>query len=391
MLKERYLTRYVHEDVMEKMVFVGGPRQVGKTTLAKHVAGLYFKNFQYLNWDEQQDRRDMKAGRLPTDKKLIIFDEIHKYKNWKNFLKGIYDKHKDRYKILVTGSARLDVYRKGGDSLLGRYHYYRLHPFTIAEFINKFNVPKVLKEIDFYSSKETKEALDILLKFGGFPEPLLKQNEKALRRWHNERTELLVREDIRDLQNIRDISSLETLVDILPSKVGSLLSLNSLREDVEVAHKTIALWMNVLERFYYHFRIFPFYHNKIRALKKESKLYLWDWSQVNSEAALFENIVASHLLKFCHFLKDNLGYRAELWYLRDVDGREVDFFVSIKDQPWFAVEVKSSFQKPAHNLLYFGRKIKIPFLYQTTFEENVDVMENSVRIISVDKFLSGLI
>jgi len=391
-MKKRYLIPHILRDLNEKMVFIGGARQVGKTSLAKYIAENYFKHYDYLNWDARDDRKNILQSQFKGNAEIILFDEIHKYKDWKNYLKGQFDKHKDDFKILVTGSARLDVYRRGGDSLMGRYYYYRLHPFSLAEFLERGNEIVPFKEIVFQESgKETKEALEIALKFGGFPEPLLKQNEKELRRWHNQRVERLVREDIRDLENIRELSLLHVLVDILPDRVGSLLSLNSLREDLSVAHKTVAHWMDILERFYYHFRIYPFHHKKIRSLKKEPKLYLWDWSEVpDGRGARLENIVASHLLKMCHFLNDVEGYKTDLHFLRDAEAREVDFLVTESGKPWFAVEVKSNSREVSKSLPYFGDRLDIPFLYQAVSEKDVDIRKDKVRIISLDKFIVSL-
>jgi len=211
-----------------------------------------------------------------------------------------------------------------------------------------------------------------------------------MRRWHNERTDRLVRDDIRDMQNIRELSLMQLLVDTLPGKVGSLLSLNSLREDLQVAYKTVAAWMDILERFYYCFRVYPFHHSRVRSLKKEPKLYLWDWSEVPTKPPLLENMVASHLLKFCHFLKDWEGYRMNLYYIRDTSGREVDFLVAEKDTPWFAVEVRSADVEPSGNLRYFGQRMNIPFLYQVVLNKDVDQVQDSVRVMSLDKFLAAL-
>ncbi|MBI4745264.1 MAG: AAA family ATPase [Deltaproteobacteria bacterium] len=228
-MKKRYLTSHILKDLHEKMVFIGGARQVGKTCLAKDIAESYFKSYDYLNWDYRDDRKNILQSRFKGDAEIVLFDEIHKYKDWKNYLKGQFDKHKSDFNILVTGSARLDIYRRGGDSLMGRYYYYRLHPFTLAEFLERKNEIVPSEDIIFLGSeKEVSEGLEAISKFGGFPEPLLKQSERELRRWHNQRIERLVREDIRDLENIRDLSLMQILVDILPDKVGSLLSINSL-------------------------------------------------------------------------------------------------------------------------------------------------------------------
>lgn len=392
-MKTRYLAQHIIKDLKDKMVFIGGARQVGKTSLARYIAENYFSSYDYLNWDARDDRKNILQSRFKGDAGIVLFDEIHKYKDWKNYLKGQFDKHKGDFNILVTGSARLDVYRRGGDSLMGRYYYYRLHPFSLAEFLEKENAIVPFNEIAFLeSSKETRDALGVTLKFGGFPEPLLKQSEKELRRWHNQRVERLVKEDIRDMENIRELSLLQILVDILPGKVGSLLSLNSLREDLSVAHKTVSNWVDVLERFYYHFRIYPFHHKKIKSLKKEPKLYLWDWSEVpDNSGARLENIVASHLLKMCHFLNDVDGYKTDLHFLRDIEGREVDFLVTENGKPWFAVEVKSTSKEISKNLAYFGSRLEIPFLFQVVSEEDVDIRKDTVRIISLDRFLVSLV
>ena len=390
MLKNRYLTTYIVDDLKDKMVFVGGPRQVGKTTLSRDFVAAHFKSNAYFNWDNRADRKAIIAASWPGDAELLIFDEIHKYRQWKGLIKGEYDKLKDTFKFLVTGSARLDLYRRGGDSLQGRYHYYRLHPFTLAETEGISYKSSILKELPIGQGfhQDTLNELDV---FGGFPDPYIKQSKRQLRRWHNEKIERMFREDILDIQSIRDIGNMKLLSDILSSKVGSLLSLNAIREDLEVSHRAVTHWMDILESFYYHFRIYPYSTKKIRSLKKEPKLYLWDWSEVEDEAARFENLIASHLLKFVHFITDYEGYRAELYFLRDVDKREVDFLVTIDAKPWFAVEAKLSDTNLSPNLLYFKERLSVPYVYQTVKREKIDRLEKGARIISAGKFLSGLI
>jgi hypothetical protein len=390
MIKKRYLTEFVVEDLAEKMVFIGGPRQVGKTTIARDLIAKQFNQSGYYNWDSKSDRRKIMQSNWPGNADLIIFDEIHKYKKWKSFVKGEYDTLKNKYHFLITGSARLDLYRKGGDSMLGRYHYYRLHPFSLAELIGKVTIPEVMKEIPIRLRRE-KETLKALDKFGGFPEPFLKQNTRVLRRWHNEKTERLFREDIRDVEQVRDIVSMQLLGDLLPEKTGSLLSINSLREDLEVSHRAVSSWLNILESFYYCFRIYPFVGKNFRSLKKEAKLYLWDWSEVENEAVRFENCVASHLLKLIHFLRDYEGYKANLYFLRSVEKKEVDFFVTIAEKPWFAVEAKMNDTNVSPHLFYFKEKLNIPFCYQIVKKGDVDSFIKGVRIVSADRFLAGLI
>lgn len=392
MLKKRYIQEKIEQDLQKKMVFIGGPRQVGKSTISRLIGANSYPQFSELNWDNVKDRRDILAAKFDPEAKLLIFDEIHKYRKWKNYIKGQFDKHHDRFSILVTGSARLDLYRKGGDSLMGRYFYYRLHPFSVAELLVS-PIPHIepFNELSFPSDTHAFVQCQKLLRFGGFPEPLFSENTATLRRWHNQRMDRLIKEDIRDVEHLRDLSALQILVDLLPSRVGSALSLNSLREDLEVAFDTIKLWVDVLERFYYHFRIYPFNASTIKSLRKEAKLYLWDWSQVPDEGAKLENMVGSHLLKFCHYLHDVQGYKAELFHLRDIEKREVDFLVTVNKKPWMAIEVKTSDQTISRHLRYFGKKLSIPFQYQLVNIENIDFIQNNIRVMSVDKFLNGLV
>ena len=390
MLKERYLTKVAVEDLKEKMVFLGGPGQVGKTTLARELIASHFGSAGYYNWDNRNDRRNIIRSSWPGDANLIILDEIHKYKNWKSFVKGEYDTLKDKYRFLITGSARLDIYRKGGDSMLGRYHYYRLHPFSLAEVTGQVFIPKIMEEIPIKGEGE-KEAFHILDRFGGFPEPFLKQNSRILRRWHNEKTDRLFKEDIRDIEPIRDIVSMQLLGDLLPDRAGSLLSINSLREDLEVSHRALSNWLNILEVFYYCFRIYPFVGKNFRSLKKEAKLYLWDWSEIGDDAARFENCIASHLLKLIHLLQDYEGYKADLHFLRTAEKKEVDFLITIDQKPWFAVEAKMSDTEVSPHLYYFRDKLSIPFCYQVINRTGVDRFTKNIRVVSSDRFLSGLI
>lgn len=392
-MNKRYLSKHIADDIKRKMVFISGARQVGKTSLALDIAKTHFHHSDYLNWDITEDRKRFLNANFRGDAEILLLDEIHKFHDWKNHTKGLFDKHKDDFSILVTGSARLDVYRRGGDSLMGRYYAYRLHPFSLAELLGRENRIMPFEALDFCASEtEGIEGMQTLNEFGGFPEPLFSGSKRELRRWHNQRTERLVKEDIRDVENIKSLSQLQLLVDVLPERVGSLFSMNALREDIAVAHKTMAQWMDVLERFYYHFRVYPFHHNKIKSLKKNPKVYLYDWSEVpDDRGARLENIVASHLLKLCHYLQDVEGHKAELHFLRDIDGREVDFLVTESGKPWFAVEVKSSASDISKHLSYFSDRLDIPKLYQVVEEKNVDSLVGKVRMMSVDKFLLALI
>ncbi len=235
------------------------------------------------------------------------------------------------------------------------------------------------------------ENFEQLFKFGGFPEILFKQSEKSLRRWHNEKLERLIREDIRDVENLKDINNVKLLGDMLPLKVASPLSLNAIRQNLEVSHRAITNWLDVLEQFYYHFRIYPYNTKVVRSIKKEPKLYLIDWSEIANESVKFENIIASHLLKFTDCMTEYEGYNIKLNYLRNVDKKEVDFLISSNGKPWFAVEAKLNETQPSPNLFYFRERLKIPFAFQVVKKKDIDFIKNGVRVMSAEKFLSGLV
>ncbi len=355
MNKPRYLERPVRDALARKMVFVGGPRQVGKTTFALGLLGPDADEAHpaYLNWDHPGVRPALRRAELPPGQPLLLLDEVHKYARWRNLVKGIYDTEKSRRRILITGSARLDYYRKGGDSLVGRYRYFRLHPFSLREM----------------TRQPSRADVDALLTFGGFPEPLFAQSEVERRIWERNRLSRVVREDLRDLERVREVSLVEHLIDLLPPRVGSPLSVRSLCEDLQVDHKTAERWLQILEHLYVCFRLSPYGPPRVRAVKKERKLYLWDWASVDDPGPRFENMVASQLLKYCHWLEDTEGHRMELRYLRDTDKREVDFVVVRGGKPQFAVECKSGERAIAPALRYFAERTGIPRFYQVHLGE----------------------
>lgn len=330
--RPRYLAAAVRRDLARKMVFVAGPRQVGKTTLA---LGLPGARGAYLNWDIAAHRERLLKGELPPGR-FWIFDEIHKYRRWRNFLKGLYDGRPRGQRILVTGSGRLDLYRFGGDSLQGRYHLLRLHPFSVAEL--GLTRPAELHD---------------LLRLGGFPEPFLSGSEVEARRWSREYRTLLVREEVAALERIQDLGHLELLMLRLPGLVGSPLSVNALREDLQVSHRALTGWLAALERLYALFRIAPFGAPRIRAVKKQQKHYHLDWTVVPSDPARFENLVACHLLKWVHFEQDTRGRDLDLRYFRDLEGREVDFVVTDGQRPRLLVECKWDDADADGGLRYF--------------------------------------
>ena len=368
------------------MVLVAGPRQVGKTTLALQFLG---KTGKYYNWDNREDRKELLAAKLPMESATIVLDELHKYRFWKRWLKGEFDKHRDRLRFLVTGSARLDIYRRGGDSLQGRYNLYRLHPFTFSELMGLSPTQTPFQKLRFRHGLERK-ILDDLLLFGGFPEPILAKSRRDHRRWQKERLDRFFREDVRDLSAVRDISMMQVLSDLLPERVGSLLSINALREDLEVSHKAVSHWLDVLEQLYFIFRLSPYHSKRIHSIKKDRKLYFWDYSLIEATEARIENLIASHLLKFCHFMEDTEGYRIELHFLRDREKREVDFLVAVDRKPWFAVEVKRAKTGGTSSLRYFGERLRIPFMYQVVWELEESHQQHGIFVMSPADFLSAL-
>ena len=321
----------------------------------------------YNNWDDVGFRRiwtKNPSNIIPkvNGTPIIIFDEIHKAKMWKRTLKGIYDTLEQAADILVTGSARLNVYKKGSDSLLGRYYHFRLHPFTLAEIQkNPIGNPDNLIEHIFSKSlnskKENQKNLNLLMRFGGFPEPFLAQNERQARLWQKGRVEKVIREDLRDLSRIPELSQIEMLASLIPEKVGSFLSRATLRETLEVSFDTVRRWLIYLKELYYIFELKPYQNSITRTLKKEGKLYLWDYSEVKDMPARFENMVASHLLKFCHFWTDNGAGNYELYSLRNKDKAEIDFLICKDTKPWLPIEAKINDTNPSGNWKKFINQI----------------------------------
>ena len=369
--RQRYLTPQVLEDLRRKMVFVAGPRQVGKTTLA---LGLPGAAAGYLNWDVPADRERILRRELPAAP-LWIFDEIHKYRTWRNYLKGLYDARAEGQQILVTGSARLDLYRYSGDSLQGRYHMLRLHPLSAAE-------------LGLAGAAD----LERLLVLGGFPEPYFSGSETEARRWTREYRNLLVREEVVSLERVQDLGTLELLVLRLPDLVGSPLSVNALREDLQVSHKTVANWLAILERLYAVFRLAPFGAPRLRAVKKAQKHYHFDWSLVPEPALRFENLVASHLLKWVHFRQDTEGLDLELRYFRDLDGREVDFVVAEHGRPLLLVESKAADAPVDPALRYLKARFPEAAAWQIAAAGQKDYLSpEGIRVAPALAFLGGLV
>ena len=373
----RYIEASVRRDLSRKMVFIGGPRQSGKTTLAKHLCKQegFEIGERYFNWDAAEDRENIIREQFPAGPGLLVLDEIHKYSRWRQVVKGLFDKRGGELQILVTGSARLDYYRRGGDSLQGRYHFYRLLPLSCAEL-----------------SPPTLSTVQDLLIYGGFPEPYLLQSERETRRWGREYRSRVILGDLADLENVQNVGVVEKMVLRLPDLVGSPLSLNSLREDLQVSHQSISRWIGMLENLYMIFRIYPFGAAKIRAVKKEAKHYHLDWTVVPDMAARFENLVACHLVKWVFYLQDQEGRNTELRYFRDVDKREVDFVVMEEDVPVKFIECKISSRDVSPSLRYLKARFPNVEATQVVLDKNIDlVTKDGIRLCSAHLFLKDLI
>ena len=377
-----YLTRYIEEpvkqDLQKKMVFISGPRQSGKTTLALQILrdemGEMVKKF-YLTWDSAEDREKIMREQFPAGKGVIVLDEIHKYARWRQVVKGLFDKRKEELKIIVTGSGRLDYYRRDGESLQGRYYFYRLYPFT-------------LREVNHFSDN----VLQHLLKYGGFPEPFLAASEQEARRWSRDYRTRVIYDDLNSLENVRDVSLLEQLSLRLPDLVGSPLSINALREDLQISHQTASRWLDMLENIYLIFRIYPFGPPKIRAVKKEAKHYHFDWTLVKDEGARFENLVAFHLLKWVHFRQDYEGYDTDLRYFRNREGKEVDFVVTENGEPVMFVECKLRSREVSSALRYLKKHYPEAKAVQVSLYQEEDLVnKDGIRICPAANFLMELI
>ena len=321
----RYLSERITSDLDRKVVLVSGSRQVGKTTLAK---ALYSGTNEYFNMDNEEHRLLIKKKGWRRDCDLLIFDELHKIKKWKNWIKGVYDTEGVRPRLLVTGSARLDIYRKGGDSLAGRFYSYRLHPFSVAEVKEKY-APQA--------------ALERIMRFGGFPEPFIRGDEQEAKRWRRSHIDRILHEDLFDVSAVHNIRGLETLVELLRNSVGSAVSYESLSRDLQVSPHTVKQWVRVLESLYIVFVVTPYSTRITRSLLKQPKVYFYDTGFVKEEdGARLENAVACAMIKRLHFLEDTAGEACSLHYLRDKEKREVDFLTVRDGKPEKLIEVKMS-------------------------------------------------
>lgn len=388
-----------HLDFDEEMLFLSGPRQVGKTTVSMHLAKQY-PHFTYLNWDNEDHKRIILTGpseiaqyanleHLSNTKPIVAFDEIHKRPDWKNFLKGFFDTYGRQLHILVTGSARLDVYKHGGDSLMGRYFSYRMHPLSVAECLR---TDLLLHEIA-EPSEISHDDYEALFKFGGFPKPFIKRDPLFSGRWQTLRKQQLIQEDIRDVNIIHDLNRLQLLIDILRQMASNQMNYTTLAKHVRVSVDTITRWIQVLETFYYCYRLKPWSQNITRSLLKEPKIFLWDWSLIDDPGARAENFIATHLLKATQCWTDRGFGEYGLSYIRTLEKKEVDFVVSKNNKAWFLVEVKLSDNKKISPLLAeFQQKtgaehafqvvINMPYVDKNCFEHTTPIIVPAKTFLS---------
>ena len=368
---ERYLEGYIKKDLKKKIILISGPRQVGKTTISKQLVPAY----EYLNYDSGSHRKIIHTEEWTRDVEMVIFDELHKKKNWKSWIKGIYDTEGIKPSLLITGSARLDTYKKGGDSLAGRFFSFRLHPLTV-------------KEICQFLHEESKDALDKLIQFGGFPEPYLNNNDRFANRWRRTHTDTIIREDLLDLERVRDIKSIEILIDLLRARVGSTTSFASLANDLQVSGHTVKHWLQILENLYIIFPVRPFSKNIARSLLKEAKYYFYDTGSVDgSLGEKIENTVACALLRELHFIEDTRGSRTSLHFLRDKEKREVDFVAVIDDEPVMMVEVKTRNNNFSPALFRFGNFLKSTKKLQVVYDLKRKKAKNGAIMLPAHEFL----
>lgn len=378
----------------KSMVFLSGPRQAGKTTFAKLIARSFTNNC-YFNWDIAEHRTLFfenpaffeNIKRMDSSKPLIIFDEIHKYRDWKNYLKGIYDQFHGDYKFLVTGSGRLDIYQKGGDSMAGRYYLFHLFPFTIAElgkrnaFITDFLADPL--RISMERNSELREMWERLAALSGFPEPYLSGKANTYRRWSNTYSHQMIREDIRNMVDLRSVTDAETLYLLLPSRVGSPLSISSLAGDLHVSYNSIHNWLSVFERFFLVFTI-PTWTGKIsRAIQKEKKIYLWDYPRIKDPSVRFENMVAAEVFRAVALWND-MGYGDfSLHFIRNKEHQEVDLMIANNREPFLLLEAKLTDIQPSKSLIYFQRTLNIPAVQLTGSGDGYNLVSNGISKILI--------
>ena len=365
-----------HLEENRQIALVTGPRQVGKTTAARSAAGEH----AYFSWDRQADRAIIMRGPDEVAERLrltelrdapqhVVFDELHKYRSWRTFLKGFFDVYEASTRTVVTGSARLNFFRRGGDSLMGRYFLYRMHPLSVGELARTNAADSLVHPPERVDAGSIAD----LVRFGGYPEPFLKGDARFYNRWRRLRSELLFREDLRDLTMIQDAGQVEVLGTLLADRTAGLLNYSTLAADLNASVDSVRRWTAALEALYYSFTVRPWHRNVPKSLRKQPKVFLWDWSMVDDVGARNENLVAAHLLKAVHWWTDVGMGTFELFYLRDKAKREADFLVTRDGNPWFLAEVKSSRGRLSPSLAYFQKATGAAHAFQVVMDaEYVD-------------------
>lgn len=370
----RYLTPFIQRDLAKKAVLLSGPRQVGKSTLAR---GLLNSSGVYLNWDIRRDQRVIREESWDKRASLVVLDELHKFPKWKNFLKGVIDQYGTRPPLLVTGSARLEVFRRSGDALTGRTYHYRLHPIDIAE------------AAAFMPKADPEARLIRLLRTGGFPEAFTHPADAE--RLRNDRFDIVVREDLRDLSRTNAVRSIELLIELLRERVGSRISYTNLAEAISVSQPTVKSWIELLERLYLVFIVPPYTRGLARSIRREPKVYFYDCAAALDErGARLENAVACALLKYCHWQHDAMGRRLRLHYFRDREGREVDFIVSEGPRVLWCVEVKFGDDAPHAALAYLHQRLVPQAALQLVYGLDRPQESGGIEIVSAAGWLASL-
>ena len=366
---KRSQAEVIKKDLQKKMVFIVGPRQVGKTWLAKEIAKDY-KNPLYLNYDDITHKKVIENKAWIDDVDLIIFDEIHKMPKWKNYIKGVFDTKPEHLHILVTGSARLNAHRQAGDSLAGRFILHRLLPFSLAELLGS-----------------EYESVDLLLKRSGFPEPLFAESETDASRWHNLYIDSLIRGDVLDFADVNDWLAMKQVFEILKYKVGSPLSYSNIAQDVGISPNTVKRYISIFEALI----VRPYSKKISRAISKRPKIYFYDYAFVPDQAARLENLVALELLKHLFILQDQKAINKSLHYLRDKEGREVDFVISNEaGELEKLIEVKTSGNVLNKPLKYFSEKYSVPAFQLVLNLQTEQKLTDSIELRKPSGFLKDL-